>query len=396
MDLPLQMRSEMTEEAIASLAGWLHQAPQKVWAAMSAARPSLLSLYCAKVGTPTGADRVFEASRTTGPLLVDALPEAFAGEQGRHAMDMGLHSANALLGKDVTDGLATAISRFSGLDIGSSRSVVGAANLMSLADIHKWMRPASGQDLATHLDESKAAILAAIPEGLKQYLDTIPPLRPVAAPYDDGSPATSTDYDMEGEAAIPRQENRLNDTYYRLEHGDHVPSSTAWVLPALAIAVVAGVLTWVLYPGKTGGKPMATGEPSEAQITGEAQLAGALIGGISTLANLATPSDSHFPSDLAEQIEQFSRSLHSPGTLAMGPDAMGKLSEVSKSLDTLKRRFESLPLMEQQLVARQLNRLLPSIDSAAEHAMSVPSNSAHVDRIHRVVEQLHELARQPA
>ncbi len=404
MNLPDLVRQYINEEAVAALANTLGEPVQRVSAATSAAIPALICFYADSVSRPEGAARVHESLASRGGALLDHLPQSLTGEAGSTVMDEGMRELERTFGKPHLDHLANAISRFSGLGIASSRSVLGTLNAVTLATINKHASPATEADTARYIAEARQYISQAIPAGLHEYLDEIPEIKNVIHSYDSGAPATATDDGMEDEAEIPRQENLHNEQYYEFDQGTmDRTANLAWVVPLLIAIVVGVALVYTLMPTQRGpagpAQPMVVAPPSapEQPVPQEAQPAAATLEPQNPIANIRPTNDPELGADLSVEIQQFTQALNQlKQSSAAAPAAQTRLAEVNRNIQTIQQRASRLPADQRQQLSNALSQQLPSIQSVAQQALppGATGNTEAREMASNVLRQLEAIANQ--
>lgn len=363
MYLPEVVRNYASERFIAALAGVLGEPVQRVSAATSAAIPALLSLYVHEVADPAGADEVYETLHDRGPSVLSDFPQFLGGSDSNGLIEEGAAQFKRLFGRDSADGLAHAISGFSGLGISSSRSVVGIVNTMVVATLSKHSAAENGRELAAFLRDNRAAIAGAIPSGLHEYLRAIPEVRSAVHQYDVGVAATGTDDAMYNESEIPRQENAHNDRYYQVEHNDADRFAVlAWVVPLLLVLVVGAALMYVLAPRTPLPIPPLAQNTLSPQPDDAAQTAGAtLIPQTSSLKALNLRGDPTLGQDLGDSVDRLKASL----VQGSGNGNITALEQTHAEIGNISARVEKLPPDEQRLVAATLRNNLAQLKSSA-------------------------------
>ena len=362
MFLPEVVRNYASERFVAALAGALGEPVQRVSAATSAAIPALLSLYVNEVADPAGADEVYETLHNRGPSVLSDLPQSLVGNDSYALIEEGAAQFKRIFGRDSADGLAHAISGFSGLGISSSRSVVGIVNTMVIATLSRHSAAENGRELAAFLRDNRAAIAGAIPAGLHEYLNVTPKVRSAVHQHDEGMAATGTDDEMHDESEIPRQENAHNNRYYELDHNDADRfAALAWVVPLIMVLVVGAALMYVLAPQRPSlVPPLAQNILSTPEDA--AQPAGAtLIPQASSLKALNLRGDPTLGQDLGESVDRLKASL----VQGSGNGNIPALEQTRDDIGNITARVQKLPPDEQRLVAATLRNNLTQLKSSA-------------------------------
>src|SRR5690349_16702704 len=115
MNLVEQVRSYLGQDAAANISDSFAESPQRVEAGLSAAVPTLLSALAEKSARPDGVYPVARAVRERDSSVLERFPEMTQSHQIYALMERGSAQFTNLFGREASDGMAHAISRFSGL-----------------------------------------------------------------------------------------------------------------------------------------------------------------------------------------------------------------------------------------------------------------------------------------
>ena len=200
MSTPELVRQHFSDSAVTEISSALAEPSQRVRAAISAAVPVLLRMYSKKASHPDGSELLLDATHERGSATLNRFAESLDTRSVHELAETGRQQFGQLFSGESCEGLYQAISRFSGLGLASSRSLVGIVNSVTLATVGKHAGADDGQDLRAYLQQDQDAIEAAIPVGIFEYLDESPSLHDVShRDYDRGASATGNDLAMENE-----------------------------------------------------------------------------------------------------------------------------------------------------------------------------------------------------
>ena len=399
MDIVQTVRAAFMGEATPSLGRMLEEHPQKVQAAISAAVPTVLLLLSGKASHPDGGTEVLSALNERGPAVLDHVVQQVHDGQAQTHSSGGMRRLNRLFGRDSAAGLAYAISRFSGLSINGARTIVGLVGPACLEAVARYVSPQDVPELIRYFGQNQAAFSEAVPAGLHEYLDEIPPLRALSHEYDEPHPSTSTDDAMQDESEFARQENYHNERYYRVDRQrSRPPMVIAWAIPLLIVLAIGAAMMFTLYPRNTSNlENVSRIPPAPPQQTIEgAQPAAARLPGATGpfgMSDLAYIENEPVRTQLTGAFGRMASALNSVRDAGTASNAANELSRVSDDLRHAQLAAVGLPGETQTRLSEEINRALPAITSASERAASQPGGAAIRPVSDRITQQLREMAR---
>jgi hypothetical protein len=269
--------------------------------------------------------------------VLDNLPQSLSsgGRSGLNLGDMGTKLLGSLLGGNAISSLASVLGRFTGLSGGSVSSLLTLLAPIVLGVLKN--RTGTGADataLASLFAGQRHNIVDAMPSGLSDQLASVPGMSGAAA----WVRSTADSAYQAGQAAVSEAGRTARDA------AAAGSSALRWVLPVLAVLIVAGLLWWWgtrSMPPQTVSVPPAT--IGTDQIT-------SLTGQVTDFFRTAT--------DTFTGIKD----------VASAEAAAPKLRELSTRLDTMRVAMNQLPAdARAKLVAlvKDLGaKLMPTIEAA--------------------------------
>lgn len=407
MDVVQVVRAAFSREAIPALSRMLEEPPKKVQAAVGASIPTTMLLLSGKASHPAGAEQVLAIVNERGPAVMDHVAQQVRDGDAQLHSAVGMRRLNRLLGRDSAEGLAYAVSRFSGLSLGSSRVVVGLAGLACLEAVGRHVSPRDVPGISSYLAQKQTAFSNAVPAGMYEYLEAVPPLRALAHQYDraqPSEPSASTDDAMRGESAFPRQENYANEQYYEMDQEkERAPAAMAWAIPILIVLAIGAAMLFTLYP-RNANNPVSMAPPAKETQNASAESAGAaqaqpaasqLPGapGPFGLSDMAYLSNEPLRKDLTGAFGRLASALGSVRDVQTAANANAELNQVSQDLRQAQPTIATLPADTQTRLSEEIQHALPSITEAVKTASTQPGGQAIQPTAQQILRQIQEITR---
>ena len=294
--------------------------------AVNAAVPMLLAALGSTASSRDGARNLQSTLDSFDPRVLDNIPQSLSGG-GKSLLDMGTSFLASLFGGGMVSGLSGILSRFAGIDSGKSSSLLGLLTPIVLGILKNRTQGMGADGLARLLEDQKPNIINAMPSGLSSALQGVQGLGGVA----DWARGTVGSAYQAGRAVVSETAGTARAS------AAAGASALRWVLPVLALVIVAGLLWWWIGGMRT---PQQT-----ATVT---QIAG-LTGQVSDFFRSAT--------DTFAGIKD----------TASAEAAVPKLRELSTRLDSMRVAMDQLPADARArmvtLVKDLSAKLMPTIDS---------------------------------
>jgi hypothetical protein len=334
MDMVLK---QITPDNISAVASMLGEDQNKVGSAISGAAPALLGGLVSSLSKPEGTKAFEQQLEQADPGLMGNLVGMLGGDGGSALLKTGAGMLSSMFGDSKTDMLASALSSFSGLSSGASKSLLGLATPMLMG----MLKGKSKSDnlntggLVDMLMGQKDNIASAMPSQMATSLSGSGLLDGVMAKAGAGATAAAATTAAAGReaAAVSR------------EAADKGGSFLGKLLPIIILAIVA----WLAYQFFLKPDP----QPGNA-------VPGSSVGAV----------------QLTDQLGDL---MGKAGTILAGIDsadeasnALGQLQTVDQGLGQLLNAAANLPAAQTQKLAASFNQLAPQLEQAVSHAYSVP------------------------
>jgi hypothetical protein len=238
MNLVDLVQEQLGGNVLTRLAETLGTNPDSTRTAANAAIPMLLSALGTQAATRDGARNLASAVDSLDNRVLDNLPQSLNGGGGAslNLGETGTRLLSSLLGGGTLSGLSSLLSRFTGLGSGLMSSLLTMLAPIVLG-VLKHRTQGMGSDantLASLFEEQRQNISNAMPAGLSDQLASVPGMSGAA---EWARSAASSAYQA-GRTAVSEAG--------RTARAGAAAGSPAlrWVLPVLAILIVAGLLWW--------------------------------------------------------------------------------------------------------------------------------------------------------
>jgi hypothetical protein len=362
MDLVKQIMSQLSGEALKKLGDSLGSDNETTEQAASAAVPSLLAALTGLASQAGGAQKLTSALGGLDTSTLGNFAHLLSGDSSALSQKGG-SLLSSLFGESLLSTLASAISRFSGLNVGAAKSLLATLAPMVLGHVaSQWKnRGGSTSALTSMLTEQKGNIADAIPAGFT--MPEVPGLGQLG------------DTVRAGGRAAERASR----------------SVASWAVP-LALLVVSALLVWNFMPKNRVSEPTAM-KPTASQpetttvmkpVVSDAQAAASEVTQLST--------------ELGDTFKSATETFAGIKDAASAQAAMPQLQELKQKLSMASESLGKLSVMSRtsihQLVEQRWNALQERINTIG----SIPGISAEFKQLmNEIVNQIKELSgAQPA
>jgi hypothetical protein len=340
------VKGQLGGDVLTRLAETLGTSQPSANTAVSAAIPALLAAFGSTTSTPDGARRLASELDRIDDRAVDNLPQALGGG-GPSLAALGTSLLSSLFGSGALASLASVLSRFAGMDSGKTASLLGLLAPIVLGLLKRRTQGRGAEAVTRLLASQQENILNAMPSGLSTALAGVSGLGPLSD-WARGTAGSAYQAGRAGvyEAAGPARAGAAAGM-----------SALRWVLPLLAVVIVAGMLWWWLASRPTTVTAPPIGTDRVAVLTGQ----------VTDVFRSATDTFTGITDTASAEA------------------AMPTLRELSTRLDSLRGAMDQLPAEARaRLVALckdGASTLMPTINSA----MAIPGVS---DRLQPIVDEI--------
>jgi hypothetical protein len=317
MNLVELIKDQLTGDVLSKLSTSLGSSQENTKTAAFAAVPALLELVRKQVTKPGGADILSEILKKTdlGGILK-------SDPQG--ASKKGGDILGSLLGGGVLSTIVAALAKFSGLEAGSAKGLLGFLLPFILNVISGQLKGGpTAQGLTSLFREQEANITQALPKGL-----ALPDLASAALPAAGGLPA--------------------------------------WALP-LAAVVLLGLAAWYLV----GGSPA---EPEVAAGPGPEVVAGTPAPAPAPAAD-APPSTEAFAKDLGGVFNDATNFLVTVKDPATADSALPKLEGLNATIEKLKGLWDKFSPEGRKVIVAAATQGLTKLKELTTKVLEIPGLS---------------------
>jgi hypothetical protein len=296
--------------------------------AVSGAVPSLLAVLAGLAKSSGGIEKLLSALRTFDASSLAEVVSSLRSGNAAPVQKKGGDLLGSLLGEGTLGMLLSALSKFSNLDSGSTKTLLSTLLPLVLGAIsnHFKGKLLDAQGLSGFFKDQAGNIAAAIPAGLS--LADIPGLSGLKA-----SAAQSA-------TGLP-----------------------SWVLPVAAVAVLA-LLGW-FFLGQAAKEPVPTLEPSRTVTAKPANVPKAA----------AVSDDVSLPDQLAKVYTSAIESLSSVKDVPTAEAATPKLEGLEKTIDRLKLLIDNLPESGKAAIAAIQTKYIDQLNDLVARVLSIPGVS---------------------
>ncbi|MCK5354658.1 MAG: DUF937 domain-containing protein [Methyloprofundus sp.] len=346
------LTEQMTPDNIRSVASFLGEDSGLVTKAISAAAPLLLSSIIDSSSKPGGREQFNNAIDQADSGLLGNLAGALSGGSNNSSLaTTGLSMLGSLVGGNKLDLLNKAISGFSGLSSGSSKSLLGVAAplIMGMLSKKKQDDGLDNNGLLGMLGGQKDNILKAISPDMSKAFSGLGILDGLMGKAGDGvkdaaQAASHTAQQVAGEGG----------------------SLLKKLIPLIAM-VLLGLLAYYYIT-----KPSVVQEPAYTQpaaVTPKYVAPTKIAQPLNQPLTLGNVNLEKNLTDIFDNTKQILSGVTDAGTAGI---ALSSLSGVNQSLDSLINLAGQLPPEGKQMLASLTNRLSSGLDSTIDQVYKVP------------------------
>lgn len=352
MDL---VQGAMTPKNIAAIAGMLGEDEKKTTSALSGVMPALMGGLIGSFSKPEGRNTFNAAIDKADTGLLDNLVGALGGGGGTSMASSGLKMISSLFGDNKLGLLASAVSGFSGLSSGSTKSLLGVAAplVMGMLAKKKKQDNLDGGGLIDMLTGQKDNISKAMPSNLTSQLSG-------SGFLDDllGKAEAGIDSAAAGAASAARATaDAVQET---VPQGKSMFSK---LLPAIIIALAAWALFQYFSKPKTVTTPVAQVQETvttQVKQAGEAAMQALTVG------------DVNLGKELVGLLGTTGKTLSGITDVASARSALDSLGQVSHKLDSVSNLATKLSPDARQLLTGVINKQIPGLEKAISTAYAIP------------------------
>lgn len=347
----------VTPDMIARIAAALGLDRSMAQKAIGASVPALLAGLAGAAAKPEGARQLSNALTEQQPGMFDRLLNALGGSGQKAAVESGSSLLSNLLGSGTLNALSGAVGSYTGLNAGTSKSLLGMLAPMVMGGLGQQQR-AQGLDtseLVTLLASQKDQIASSIPAGLANQLSGAGLLDTVDSELRTGAEAAGA-----AASRIGRASERTVTGATQAAYATQSSASSYWPWLA-ALALLIGGL-WYFLSGPTADR-VAEQPPGPAETTGRAEpaaLAGLTVGGL----NLAD--------QITTSVDQVKTVLMGMTDAASAQAALPKLHQAAAQLDTVNSLAAQLPPEGKRAIAGMVETAMPTITQLCDKALATP------------------------
>jgi hypothetical protein len=364
MNLIRMIEEQLSGDTLDKISSVVGADPDRTARAASAAVPTLLASLAKLVSNQDGVRKLTNVLGDFDSSAIGNVAQLVSGGS-EGWINKGTSLLGSLFGDNLLSSIASAISRFAGLDQGIAKKLVAMVAPLVLGKVMQQWKSQGGTPtaLTSLLAEQERYIPDSLPPGYS--LDQIPGWSGAA---DAVRAATHTT-------------RRAADTAERA-----APSVASWLLP-LAALLVGALLLWYFL------RPRAETAPTAAR---EATTQGDRV----TAMKPAVPETPTIPdlpsvSGLTDQLNTTFRTLGetfaSIKDAASAEAAAPKLEELSTTIDSIKRSMAQLPEAGRATLQRTVEQQLNPIKDQAQRTLELPGLSERIKQlIAQIVRKLEE------
>jgi hypothetical protein len=329
--------------------------PDQTKSAVSAAAPAILAGIVSMVQKPKGRDQLATAVRDQDPGLLDNLGAMLSGGQEKSFLEQGTGLLGSLFGQNTLGTLAGAVGKFTGLNQGSSTSLLGALAPVVLGTLGREQRKQEldADGLMHLLNDQKDSISSALPSDLAKELGSTGLLSGIPGLLDEGS-NTVARAARSAEAA----------SYAATSAGDQSSGGGSLLRWIIGLAILAAIL-WAAYQFLMGGNTQDAMERVGDSATQIEESARNLIVG-----------DVNIGESVTGALDSATQAFSGISDAASAEAALPQLNDVMSELDRLNGLAGQLPAAGQSALADLINSALPQLESLVARASDIPGVGA--------------------
>jgi hypothetical protein len=346
------VKNQLGDAAIGQLGSLIGESQDKTKTAVGATVPAMLAGLTNLASKPEGANQLFDTLSKQDPGLLGNFA-SLLGSQGNTVARQGNSLLTDLLGNNQLGSLVGALTKFTGLGQGSTSSLIGMLAPLALGVLsrHSQSQGLNAAGLAGLLSGQKQNILAAMPAGLGSALGGVSGLSGFLGSARDTIGATTSS--ARPEPSFPRAVVR--------EPEPARSGRPRWLLPLLALAVLAFLLSQFFRPRETetpAQAPVAAQTPAQTPAQAPATPA----------ADVAAK----FSTDVADVVSNVTQTLTGVTDAASANAALPKLKDASSQLDTLKGMWGQVPDAAKPAIKTALSAGITNAEQLVGKVTAIP------------------------
>jgi Bacterial protein of unknown function (DUF937) len=346
----------LTPDLIAKIARTLGIEPDVAQKVAGAAVPAILASFAGIAAKPAGAQRLSDTLEQQRPDMLSQITNAIGGPNQKDIADTGYGLLSTLLGGGGSNGLASAVSNFSGVNQNAGKSAIGLLAPLVLGTLGQ-LKPSGGFDassIANLFSSQRDQIAAAMPSGLVNTLGASGLLDNLDGGLRRGTEGAT--------AAAGRMTGAVRDTAMGASQiaagATRRPMTTSWPYWVIAVLVLAG-LGWYL---------LANGEKQVAE-----QTRGLLNKAPDDVAaQMATPNAAELSADLSSSVDTLRTTLQGITDPTSARAALPKLQQATAQLNRINDLAAQLPPDARKNLASVVEASMPALNSLCDRALSNP------------------------
>lgn len=361
--------------------------PERVDAALRTAVPAVLGHLTREAHYPEQAMAEARIANRFAPDFFDTLPSMLRSSHLETLAHDGMKSLHSLLGDNRVNDLILRVVHGSGVSMLAAQMIAGLTASITFAALEQHVGVGEGAALARYLSQQAASMPQAAARGGRSTITE-------ESPYDEGTAATASDLDMEGEAAISRQElvpGAHGERYspsdeQEVYHEEPAPTS-AYVSAVIVLLAAAFAVGWLVWPRHADHGSALTESPLPPSMTTPpalseplAQPAGSLLtpdaAGMATamVSQMGHLHETPTATGLALSLDGVLANLSSIRDSASANAALPRLRQISQELDLVPQGMAAMPAESQEKLREIVRRSSVAIRSAANNVRAVPGS----------------------
>lgn len=355
----------------------------------AAAVPALLGGFTKVAATPEGARKLYDTVSRQPPGILDKLSGAIGGAGQKSFEESGLNIVSSLFGGSTTQTLTNAISRFSGVDSGSSTSLLGliAPLVTGILARQTTANKLDATGLAQLLSSQKSNVLAALPSGFGDLLQGSGLLGDMAGQTTRAASSatqTATIAAQQAARATASTGSSMNWAY--------------WAIPA-AVVLAGG---WWLLDHRTPSGPVQVGSETRPMTSPETTASVPADSPMARTAQALTtlkgvPGGTDVANATSTALNTLKTSLDGIKDAATAQSALPKLQEAQSQLDKVDGLAAQLPTTGRGALATIIAAGLPTINKQLDQILAIPGVAPILQRpIDGLRAEFETLAKAPA
>lgn len=356
----------------------------------AAAVPALLGGFTKVAATPDGARKLYDTVSRQPPGILDKLSSAIGGAGQKSFEESGLNIVSSLFGGSTTQTLTNAISRFSGVDSGSSTSLLGllAPLVTGILARQTTANKLDASGLAQLLSSQKSNVLAALPSGFGDLLQGSGLLGDMAGQTTRAASSAAQT------ATIPAQQAARATA--------STGSSMNWAYWAIPAAVVLAGGWWLLDQRTTPSGPVQVGTETRPMTSPETTASIPADNPMARTAQALTtlkgvPGGTDVANATSMALNTLKTSLDGIKDAATAQSALPKLQEAQAQLDKVDGLAAQLPTTGRGALATIIAAGLPTINKQLDQILAIPGVAPILQRpIDGLRAEFETLAKAPA